>query len=271
MPDIKISQLNEMTAADLSDSDILVVNDVSVSTTKSITFGNLLSDFSKNVVDSATGAKCTGDFVVDNELTVGGDFTTTATMNVADINADSVKCANALDTQIIKNTETNSVRFENDVKLTDNLELRIGDNNDLKLRHDGSHSFVEEGGTGSLYLQANTGIALRNKVSGKNYISAARSGTNGGKTRLWYQEDSDNDGLHDGEHYMKLETYDSGVNIFSFANARRLRINQEGDAPNVPSAANEGGQVGEIRWDANHIYIYVAANTWKRVAISTWT
>lgn len=90
MPDIKISQLNEMPSVDLSDSDILVINDVSVSTTKSITFGNLLSDFSKNVVDSASGYKCTGDFTVDNELIVGGDFTTTATMNVADINADSV-------------------------------------------------------------------------------------------------------------------------------------------------------------------------------------
>ena len=94
MPDIKISQLNELTSA--ADSDVLIINDVSVSTTKQISFANLLQDYSQNVIDSATGAKCTGDFTVDNELIVGGDFTTTATMNVADINADSVKCANAL-------------------------------------------------------------------------------------------------------------------------------------------------------------------------------
>lgn len=209
MPDIKISQLNELTEA--SDSDILVINDVSVSTTKSITFGNLLSDFSKNVVDSASGAKCTGDFTVDNELIVGGDFTTTATMNVADINADSVKCANALDTKIIKNTETNAVQFQNDVKLTDNLELRIGDGNDMKLRHDGSNSFVEEGGTGSLILQANTGIGIRNKVSGNNYISTSR-GT--GAVKLWYHEDADADGNHDGTAYEKLRTQRKAVNIY---------------------------------------------------------
>jgi hypothetical protein len=214
MPDIKISQLNEMPSADLSDSDILVINDVSVSTTKSITFGNLLSDFSKNVVDSASGAKCTGDFTVDNELIVGGDFTTTATMNVADINADSVKCANALDTQIIKNTETTSVVFENNIKLADNLEIRVGESNDMKLRHDGTNSIVEELGTGSLIVQANTGVAIRNATSGKNFLTTNRTGTNGGKIRLWWQKDSDADGTHDGEHYLRFETDPKGLDIY---------------------------------------------------------
>jgi len=75
MADIKISQLNTLDR--VADSDVLVVNDVSVSTTKQITFGNLLQDYTKNVVDSGTGAKIAGDFTVDNELTVGGDLETT--------------------------------------------------------------------------------------------------------------------------------------------------------------------------------------------------
>ena len=214
MPDIKISQLNTMLASDLKDSDVLIINDVSVSTTKSITFGNLLSDFSKNVVDSATGAKCTGDFVVDNELTVGGDFTTTATMNVADINADSVKCANALDTQIIKNTETNSVTFENNIKMADNLEIRVGESNDMKLRHDGNDSILEERGTGSLIVQANTGVAIRNAVSGKSFLTTNRQGSEGGKIRLWWQDDTNADGTHDGEHYVRFATDPKGLDIY---------------------------------------------------------
>jgi hypothetical protein len=77
MADIKISQLTTLPANELRDSDVLIINDVSVATTKQITFGNLLADYTKNVVDSGTGAKVAGDFNVTNELTIGGDTFTT--------------------------------------------------------------------------------------------------------------------------------------------------------------------------------------------------
>ena len=77
MADIKFSQLNSLSSADLKDSDVLVINDVSVSTTKQITREAFLDGFTRNVVDSGTGAKIAGDFTVDNELTVGGDLETT--------------------------------------------------------------------------------------------------------------------------------------------------------------------------------------------------
>lgn len=38
----------------------------------------------------------------------------------------------------------------------------------------------------------------------------------------------------------------------------------------APSSASDTGTTGEIRIDANHIYICTATNTWKRVAIATW-
>jgi hypothetical protein len=130
MADIKISQLNSLTTP--ADSDVLVINDVSVSTTKQITFGNLLQNYTQNVVDSATGAKCTGDFVVNNELTVGGDFTTTATMNVADINADSVGCDTlTVDNLLVSSSDgivnigTSTKRFKN-VNLKEHLNIYNG-------------------------------------------------------------------------------------------------------------------------------------------------
>ena len=39
---------------------------------------------------------------------------------------------------------------------------------------------------------------------------------------------------------------------------------------NTPSSATDFGHQGEIRWDANYIYICVATDTWKRVALSSW-
>ena len=39
----------------------------------------------------------------------------------------------------------------------------------------------------------------------------------------------------------------------------------------TPASASATGTAGEVAWDADYIYICTATNTWKRVAISTWT
>ncbi|GGR63027.1 hypothetical protein GCM10008959_26410 [Deinococcus seoulensis] len=41
-------------------------------------------------------------------------------------------------------------------------------------------------------------------------------------------------------------------------------------APQVPASAAAIGTAGEISWDANYIYICVATNTWRRVALAAW-
>ena len=38
----------------------------------------------------------------------------------------------------------------------------------------------------------------------------------------------------------------------------------------TPSSASDTGTEGEISWDTNYIYVCVATDTWKRVALSTW-
>jgi len=41
-------------------------------------------------------------------------------------------------------------------------------------------------------------------------------------------------------------------------------------ASNPPATAASPGTTGTIAWDTNYIYVCVATNTWKRVAIATW-
>jgi hypothetical protein len=60
----------------------------------------------------------------------------------------------------------------------------------------------------------------------------------------------------------------NGTNKFA-VDYKGALITQGGDAL-TPANASASGQAGEIRWDASFIYICVAANTWKRVAIATW-
>jgi hypothetical protein len=38
----------------------------------------------------------------------------------------------------------------------------------------------------------------------------------------------------------------------------------------APTSATDTGTTGEIRIDADHIYVCVATDVWERVAIATW-
>lgn len=38
----------------------------------------------------------------------------------------------------------------------------------------------------------------------------------------------------------------------------------------TPSSSSDTGKTGQIAWDSDYIYVCVATNTWKRVALSTW-
>ena len=40
--------------------------------------------------------------------------------------------------------------------------------------------------------------------------------------------------------------------------------------PRTITTASDTGLVGEICWDSGFLYVCVATNTWKKVAISTW-
>jgi hypothetical protein len=71
-----------------------------------------------------------------------------------------------------------------------------------------------------------------------------------------------------GDAYLSgklgIGTNDPLVNLDVNGNSIRVRT------ANTPSSAGDLGAQGEIRWDADYIYICVATDTWKRVAISTW-
>ena len=57
-----------------------------------------------------------------------------------------------------------------------------------------------------------------------------------------------------------------GLTVYGAMNATGL-ISGGGSTPASSSAP---GQAGTITWDASYIYVCIATNTWKRVAISTW-
>ena len=44
-----------------------------------------------------------------------------------------------------------------------------------------------------------------------------------------------------------------------------------GTASNAtPASASDTGTAGEVRWDADYVYVCVGTDTWKRAALATW-
>jgi hypothetical protein len=54
--------------------------------------------------------------------------------------------------------------------------------------------------------------------------------------------------------------------IFRISSGGGLRI----EAASTPASSTATGTTGDIRWDADYIYVATATNTWKRAALSTW-
>lgn len=71
-------------------------------------------------------------------------------------------------------------------------------------------------------------------------------------------------------------TYASNVTSGTIKVGDNLSVNATGFLNNsIPSqltskANNATGTAGQISWDANYIYVCVATNSWKRVALTTY-
>ena len=61
-----------------------------------------------------------------------------------------------------------------------------------------------------------------------------------------------------------INTDTPGTTLDINGSAIRIRNNS------TPSSASDLGMTGEIRWDANYIYICIATDTWRRIAHGTW-
>lgn len=67
-----------------------------------------------------------------------------------------------------------------------------------------------------------------------------------------------------GVNVPSLDLSSGSIGIDVGGNVLRLRLSRTISSSSAP------GNAGEICWDADYIYVCVAQNTWKRVALSSW-
>jgi len=92
-------------------------------------------------------------------------------------------------------SDAGTATFNHDVKLGDNGKAVFGAGDDLQIYHDGSNSFIDDTGTGNIYIRSNL-IQLR-KYTGEDMITALADGA----VTLYY------------DNSTKLATTSTGVNV----------------------------------------------------------
>jgi hypothetical protein len=212
-----ITQMVLLTTAHIADSQITTakIADNNVTTAK-ILDANVTT--AKIAADAIDGTKIADD-VIDSEHYVAGSI------DAEHLAANSVTSAK-LDTNIqVAGTlgVTGETTLTTHLNMGDGDIIKLGDSADLEIYHDGSNSYINEVGTGQLYIQA-TDLRFYNAASNKQYFQA----NDGAEVRLYY------------DNAEKLATKTDGVDITGELQADSLDI--DGDA-DISGTLTMGGNI----------------------------
>ena len=101
-----------------------------------------------------------------------------------------------------------AVSFLSKTIFEDNVELRFGDGEDLRIYHDGSSSRIVDGGTGNLLISG-TNLILNDTATGENFLRAVSNGA----VQIY----------HNGSE--KFITTSTGIDVTGTVNLDNLTIN----------------------------------------------
>ena len=89
-----------------------------------------------------------------------------------------------------------AVQFVNNPKVGDNVKIEIGNSSDLQIYHDGSNSYINESGTGSLITQTTAYFLRQGGTNNTNNAIVANTSVD-----LYY------------DNSKKFETTSAGVDV----------------------------------------------------------
>ena len=218
---------------DSSNSTLQVYNNAWVSV------GNTLTDLNVDsgtlFVDSSNDTVSVGSTSSNDKLFVNGSLRlgTNPSLKFAGAYLD-VSHANGTATQLrlrdngsgsdpilkVFNASNSAEVFKvegNEVLYSDNVKAKFGTGGDLEIYHDGSNSFIDDAGTGSLFLRSGT-TYIQNAAGTKTAIA-----TNSGGAQTFYHNNS-----------AKLATSATGITVTG-----TIDVNGEYSLPSADGSANQ--------------------------------
>jgi hypothetical protein len=115
------------------------------------------------------------------------------------------------------NTSTTLRINGGDLHLDDGKKALFGQSDDLQIYHDGSNSYIEDTGTGQLYIRGSAQIHLENGLGTEKYARFERNGA----VELYY------------DNSKKIETTSTGVTVTGTALATALSTGASGTGINI--------------------------------------
>ena len=167
--------------------------------------------------DSITSAKIISNSITSSELANG-----------AVTNTEVASDAAIAGSKISPDFGSQDITTTGHLDLPDNSQLKLGNSQDLKLYHDGSHSVIEAtNGTGNLYVKHNSQIFFQNSSGNESHIVLNPHGS----VELYY------------DNSKKLETTSAGAtvtgdlhladnNAIKLGSAQEVQINHTGSSTN---------------------------------------
>ncbi len=122
-----------------------------------------------NTTNNTIGNPNTGALQVDGGVGVNGNMTVDGNFDV-DGNT-------TLDVVTIQNTlNVNDTITANGLHLNDNEQATFGNSNDLRLYHDEDNSYIDDSGTGGLFLRAQNFLSLLSYTGNETFVNCFKNG-----------------------------------------------------------------------------------------------
>ena len=139
----------------------------------------------------------------------------------------------------------------------------------------GVNQYIYHNGDGNTWINF-TDNRIRLNAGGNNFIDCEDPGSSPHKVRINNGGNNIDFVIKDNSNnvYFTADASTSRVGIGTTAPTEKLDIDSDAirlRASQTPANASATGEPGTICWDANYLYICVNANTWKRVAMSSWS
>ena len=130
-----------------------------------------------------------------------------------------------------------------------------------------------ERGQKSVIINAinNGNVAVYKKITSSLTEEIGMSYNSFNYTRSGTPPDTQNVDINFNANGFWLDYFnDSSSALGWFRLSDQLDLRLDAHDVNIPATSTSTGTKGVIKWDANYIYVCVATNTWRRVAIGTW-
>jgi len=207
---VTATTLNQTVTGDVNVGSNIKIGSASGIVTATTFVGALTGNVTGNASGTAGGLTGTPAITVGNIIAADGTF------------SGNVSIAKTLTYEDVKNVDSvGIVTAREGVFIPDSKELKLGNtaaSPDLKIYHSGSHSYIDDAGTGDLYIRGAANIRLTDLSDNKMILCQ-----DGGETQLY----------HNG--IEKLNTSSAGITVTgtvsdSKGELRKLGLNaQSGD------------------------------------------